>query len=128
MKRCNNCGYTTQDNSMIYCEECGQALVDVSVNIQKQQTAKPPVQLSLSAPICPQCGESVDSDYHYCSYCGYDLDHYRANIGDWKFAHMTLWGKFVSVFNVFLAIFLLFQIFLVLFAIVFNAIFGKMLH
>ena len=129
MKKCEKCGWTTDNKDAVFCENCGGDMItEEGKNVGKESKAEIPIKsestndgqqtekvvaaaqvpyVNKAGIVCSKKKKKIQSYYHYCSYCGYDLNNLKSNIGELQLSHRTLYGKFISVLNVITILFVI---------------------
>ncbi|MBR1481521.1 MAG: zinc ribbon domain-containing protein [Ruminococcus sp.] len=66
LKTCSNCGFTTDDPEMLFCEGCGRRFEDPAEAAAKAEVPKEPTK-----KVCTNCGFTIfDADTMFCNDCG----------------------------------------------------------
>ena len=69
-KVCPNCGWTTDDMSINFCDKCGRRLEGGEEEEEKKEEEKVPTN-----KVCPNCGWSIfDIETMFCDKCGRRLE------------------------------------------------------
>lgn len=69
-KTCPNCGWSTPDMSIMFCDQCGRRLEGGEEEAQAQEEEKVPTK-----KVCPNCGWSIfDAETMFCDQCGRRLE------------------------------------------------------
>lgn len=73
-KKCPNCGYTSNDSEVFFCNNCGTKMIDVQNDSNDLATPKEVVQTFEKTKTCPNCGfETADESIDFCTECGTKL-------------------------------------------------------
>ena len=73
-KKCPNCGYTSNDSEVFFCNNCGTKMIDVQNDSNDLATPEKVVQTFEKTKTCPNCGfETADESIDFCTECGTKL-------------------------------------------------------